>query len=216
MLLRIQTGKHQLRKNPLLLAKEVVIPECQTSALTRMTRSGVTVRLLQLKVNRINSVFNPVSPLTVLWQNWSSKHKDLENEKHFPEKKKKEEETKSYKQGEQRSYVSILSVSQCPGCQGNKSTPQARSIIPSWSERVKVTLWLKHVTRNMIQNSCLEKWKIKHSNAFTIQNIRVRWTHKNKKCHVPFNKWEHSGAERLKIWPLGTWQGGVIQDNSFQ
>ena len=135
MLLRIQTGKHQLRKNPLLLAKEVVIPECQTSALTRMTRSGVTVRLLQLKVNRINSVFNPVSPLTVLWQNWSSKHKDLENEKHFPEKKKKEEETKSYKQGEQRSYVSILSVSKwpfTPGCQGNKSTPQARSIIPNY------------------------------------------------------------------------------------
>ena len=161
----------------MLLAKEVVIPECHASALTRMTRSGVTVRLLQLKVNRINSVFNPVSPLTVLWQNWSSKHKDLENEKHFPEKKKKEEETKSYKQGEQRSYVSILSVSKwpfTPGCQGNKSTPQARSIIPSCSERVKVTLWLKHVTQNMIQNSCLEKWKIKHSNAFTIQNIRVR------------------------------------------
>ena len=48
---------------------------------------------------------------------------------------KEKEETKSYKLGEQRSYVSILSVSKwplTPGCQGNKSTPQARSIIPNY------------------------------------------------------------------------------------
>ena len=176
----------------MLLAKEVVIPECQTSALTRMTRSGVTVRLLQLKVNRINSVFNPVSPLTVLWQNWSSKHKDLENEKHFPEKKKKEEETKSYKQGEQRSYVSILSVSKwpfTPGCQGNKSTPQARSIIPNYP----LLQWKGE--SHTLPKACHSQYdwklllgKVENSNAFRIQNIRVRWTHKNKKCHVPFNK----------------------------
>ena len=89
----------------------------------------------------------------------------------------RDEETKSYKQGEQRNYVIILSVFKwpfTPGCQGNKSTPQVRSIIPSCSESMKVALWLKHVTHNMIQNSCFEKWKIKHSNAFTIQNIRVR------------------------------------------
>ena len=111
MLLRIQTGKHQLRKNPLLLAKEVVIPECQTSALTRMTRSGVTVRLLQLKVNRINSVFNPVSPLTVLWQNWSSKHKDLENEKHFPEMKKPRAINKGNKETMSLSFLCLSGLS---------------------------------------------------------------------------------------------------------
>ena len=111
MLFRIQTGKHQLRKNPLLLAKEVVIPECHASALTRMTRSGVTVRLLQLKVNRINSIFNPVSPLTFLWQNWSSKHKDSENEKHFPETKKKKKPRAINKGNKEAMSVSFLCLS---------------------------------------------------------------------------------------------------------
>ena len=96
----------------MLLAKEVVIPECQASALTRMTRSGVTVRLLQLKVNRINSVFNPVSPLTFLWQNWSSKHKDSENEKHFPETKKKKKKPKAINKGNKEAMsVSFLCLS---------------------------------------------------------------------------------------------------------
>ena len=130
----------------MLLAKEVVIPECQASAFTRMTRSGVTVRLLQLKVNRINSVFNPVSPLTFLWQNWSSKHKDLENEKHFPETKKKKKKPRAINKGNKEAIISILSMSKwpfIPGCQGNKSTPQVRSIIPSCSERMKVTIRFK-------------------------------------------------------------------------
>lgn len=137
-----------------LLLEGACIPECQASALTRMTRSGVTVWQLQLKVNRINSVFNPVSPLTFLWQYWSSKHKDLENEKHFPETKN----SRAIKQGEQRNYVisSVFKWPFTPGCQGNKSTPQVRSIIPSCSESMKVALWLKHVTHNMIQNSCFE------------------------------------------------------------
>ena len=85
--------------------------ECQASALTRMTGSGVTVRLLPLKVNRIDSVFNPVSPLTFLWQNWSSKHKDLENEKHFPKTKKEKKKPRAINKGNKEAMsVSFL----CP------------------------------------------------------------------------------------------------------
>ena len=49
---------------------------------------GNSGKLLLLEVNKITSVSNPVSPLTFLWPSWSSKHKDLENEKYFPVIKK--------------------------------------------------------------------------------------------------------------------------------
>lgn len=98
----------------MLLAKEVMIPECQASALTMKTRSGVTVclGLLQLGANRINSVFNPVSPLTFLWQSWSSKHKDLENEKYFPDIKKERKKPRAVNKGNKEAMsVSFLCLS---------------------------------------------------------------------------------------------------------
>ena len=142
-----------------------MIPECQASALSRMIRSRVTVRLLQLKVNRINSIFNPVSPLTFLWQNWSSKHKDSENEKHFPETKKKKKPRAINKGNKEAMSVSFLCLSGLSLLGVRVTNPlhkqgQLSPIIPSCSERVKVTLCLKHVTHSMIENSCLEKWKI--------------------------------------------------------
>lgn len=75
-----------------------------------MMRSGVTVRLLQLKVNRINSVFNPVFDISLT--KLVSKHKDLENEKHFPERKKKKKKPRAINKGNKEAMsVSFLCLS---------------------------------------------------------------------------------------------------------
>lgn len=99
MFFQIQTGKHQLRALcPLLLAKEVTLWNAKP-LFSQGRRDdevwGDSVRLLQLEENRIDSVFNPVSPLTFLWHTWSSKYKDLENEKYFPEIKKEREKPRA-------------------------------------------------------------------------------------------------------------------------
>lgn len=62
-------------------------------------------RLLWLEANRITSVFNPVSPLTLLWQIWSLKHKDLENEKYFPEMKEKKKKSRAVNKGNEEAMT---------------------------------------------------------------------------------------------------------------
>lgn len=110
-------------------------------------------KLLAREVNKITSVFNPVPPLTFLRPTWSSKHKDLENEKDFSSDKGRKEEIKSCKQGEQRSYDSILCISQWSFILGIRITHplcqmlQIRGHYPLLPQRVEIMPWLKHLSQ---------------------------------------------------------------------
>lgn len=190
----LPAGKHQLRKEPFALCwwqslKEMMTPERQASALTMEARGprglGWRWQALAREVNKITSVFNPVPPLTLLRPTWSSKHKDLENEKDFSSDKGRKEEIKSCKQGEQRSYDSILCISQwsfTSGHQNNTSlvpdAPNLRSLSCPATKggnhalaKAFVTVWL---------NTFAQKTdKLTHSKAFRIQTIRARRDHKD-------------------------------------
>lgn len=73
---------------------------------------GDSGKLPQLEVNKITSVFNPVTPLTSLWPNGSSKHKDLKNEEDFSSDEERKEEIKSCKQGNKEAMtVSFVFIS---------------------------------------------------------------------------------------------------------